>query len=126
LGGATQVVDLVGSTLFATGTVNIEGLEIFDVSDPTDIRRLGGITSPGAQFTQVDAVGSLAFFTGGTNGLLSIDVSDPVNPTILDQISIPGLNGSATDVEVLGAVAFVSTTADGSGGLVAFDVSNPS
>jgi hypothetical protein len=93
------------------------GLQIFDVSDPAGVTRLGGYdTSSGGGEVQV--VGNLAYVADHAGGLKTFDVSDPATVVPLDGFAT--LN--ACDVQVVGHTAYV---ADDKGGLKIFDVSDP-
>jgi len=88
---------------------------IFDVTNPANPLRVGGVQSSG--FATV-FVGSLAYVaTGG--GLAIYDLANPVAPTLLGSIDTTDF---AAAVAVSGNYAFV---ADYSGGLRVIDISNP-
>jgi hypothetical protein len=79
-------------------------LHILDVSDPASPRFLGKITSPYLSFS-FHVEGELVYLVGGLYGLWSetnegrwqiIDVSDPANPQLLQDVSLPGAGMSIT------------------------------
>jgi len=112
-GGAARDVEVVGNLAFlARGP---SGLEIFDVSDPANPARVGGLDTSGFVM-DVEVVGNLAFVADGTAGLLVIDVSDPANP-----IRVGGFDtiDRATDVEINGERIYL---ADGARGLVILEI----
>ena len=96
----------------------INGLWIIDVADPSNPTMLGFIASTGWN-VQVDD--GLAYLAAGAAGLRIIDVSDPAAPVELSVFDTPSF---ATDVDVVGGVAYVADSSYNSG-LRVIDVSNP-
>lgn len=84
-----------------------EGLEIVDISDPSAIRRLGGIDTWDALDVAVE--GSYAYVADGDNGLRVIDISDPARPQIVGGNSL----FYASAVLVNGNRVFVTAGKDG-------------
>lgn len=71
------------------------GLEIFDVSDPSCPKRLSIIKFPpyyGLTFDmwQVRLEGNIAMVSNTRNGLFALDVSNPLKPEILDRMTLDG------------------------------------
>ncbi|MCK4614708.1 MAG: hypothetical protein KAU14_07885, partial [Thermoplasmata archaeon] len=98
---------------------HIQGLSIFDVSDPSNPKRIGSILTNGSA-GGVAVSGDYAYVGDSVNRLLVVDVSDPENPTLEGSCDT---NGSACDVVVSGGYAYV---ADYKNGLVIVDISDPS
>lgn len=104
--------------LFVTG----RGLQIFDITDPTDLMRLAWDDVGGQMRNTQDVFVSdtTAFVAAGSDGFWSVDVSDPADPQALDSIDIYGIEQR---VVVQGDIAYVSALG---GGLSVVDVSDPS
>src|SRR6266536_3440193 len=96
------------------------GLQIIDVSDPTQPHWLAGYDNKGVALN-VAVAGSIAYVADGYGpGLRVIDVTDPTKPRLL---ATDGTGGAVRAVVVLGDMAY---TAGGFGsGLSIFDVSRP-
>ncbi|MHA1475484.1 MAG: LVIVD repeat-containing protein [Promethearchaeota archaeon] len=99
-----------------------DGLEILDVSDPSDIQELGQIHNDvGSLYPRKVFVSeNIAYLAVNYNGLKLIDVSDPNNPTV---IGLYENNCSILDVIVSEDVAFVAA---GGNGVEILNISNPS
>jgi len=124
-GGSAQAqgVAVAGSHAYVTGwhqgeTNWINGLQVINVTDPTNPMRVGGYDSS-ANTVGVAVIGNHTYLAGGEAGLQVIDVSNPANP-----LRVGGYNtgGWAEGVAVAGGHACVS---DGGAGLQVLDVSNP-
>ncbi|GAB4279023.1 MAG: hypothetical protein Kow0056_11860 [Coriobacteriia bacterium] len=76
-------------------------------------------TEGAATASAVTVSGDVAYLAAGSNGVQSVDLSDPARPVLLDTLDTPG---SVRRVSVDGDVAFV---ADGSSGLRLIDVTDP-
>jgi hypothetical protein len=79
-----------------------------------------GTYSGGYEFWDVRVQGDIAYVAAGADGLLTLNVSDPASPVLLDQY-----NAGVTfcrKLDVQGHLAFV---ADYGGGIRVFDVSDP-
>ena len=114
-GGLYRDVAYDGEYLYAT---HVQGLSIFDVSDPSNPEEIGFIHTTGAA-RGVVVSGVYTYVADGSNGLVIVNISDPVNPTIkghYDTVS------SAQGVTVSGGYAYV---ADSGNGLVIIDISDP-
>ena len=115
-GGSYKDVDFDGEYLYAA---HIQGLSIFDVSDPSEPERVGFLHTSGyAQGVAVE--GDYAYVADSTNGLIVVDVTDKTNPQ-----RTGGWNTSdvSLDVAVVGEHAYI---ADGNNGLVVVDITNKS
>ena len=95
-----------------------EGLQIIDVSDPTDPQETGSFDTPGTAYG-VFVSGDYAYVADFQSGLRIIDISDPENPDEVGSFDTPG---RAYAVYVVDDHAYV---ADGTSGLRIIDVSNP-
>jgi len=94
------------------------GLQVVDVSNPSEPVLLGSYDTPG--FAKgVTVSGNVVYVADGDGGLETLDVSNPAKPLLLGSIKT---GGDATKVELSGNVAFV---ADGPGGVQLIDVSDP-
>jgi len=113
-----------GNDLFVSGeraytSDGSSGLQIVDISDPTNPTFLGNYdTSDLAEGVFVK--GDYAYVAEYFNGLRVIDVSDPANPSAVGSYNTPE---RAYAVEIKGELAYV---ADGSSGLQIIDISTPS
>lgn len=111
---------MAGHNVYVT---SYAGLEIFDISNPTNCVPVGTYTSP-FEAGPVTVEGSYAYvgdsgaYAGDSGGLSIIDVSDPTNCVRLGRCAAKNPQG----VKVAGHHAFV---ADGYGGLLVIDVQDP-
>jgi len=63
----------------------IAGLVILNVSDPYSPTAVGTYTAPsGRSFTSLDMIGDTIYVGAGNYGILSMDVSTPSSPTLID------------------------------------------
>ena len=77
-----QEVVVVGERAYA---VSDWGLEIFDLTRPTQLSRIGEIVTPGnAQGIAVDS--GLAYVADGAEGVHLIDVSEPTSPRLIKTV----------------------------------------
>ena len=65
------------------------GLQVIDISDPTNSTLAGNYDTPGTAFG-VAVSGDHAFVADFTFGLLVIDISDPTNPMLVGTYNTPG------------------------------------
>ncbi len=125
LSTTVAVADLAVSGGFAYLASDNDGLQIVDVSNPTNAILVGGYkyggTSPGSRPAAfgVAVSGNLIYLAYGTAGLLVLDASNPTNCVLLGRYDTPD---RAVKVAVTGSFAFV---ADVSGGLQMINVTNP-
>ena len=92
-------------------------LEIFDMADPLHPVHLGTLATSGSVRDLV-VVGNVAYLAEGDSGLLTVDVTDPMSPSVLAGWS----SADGQDVEVEGTTAYLLT--DDS--FFTIDVSDPS
>ena len=94
------------------------GLQVIDISDPTNLVLAGSYDTP-HEASGVAVSGDHAFVADADSGLQVIDISDPTNPVLAGSYDTPG---QAQSVAVSGDHAFV---ADGTSGLQVIDISDP-
>ncbi|MGR3310440.1 MAG: SBBP repeat-containing protein, partial [Candidatus Brocadiales bacterium] len=94
-----------------------KGLQIIDVSDPTDPKHLGSYDTP-KEARDVQVLGNVAYVVDGEKVQI-IDVSDPTNPRQLDKF---GTEVYSESISVSGGIAYV---ADLRNGLQIVNVSDP-
>lgn len=112
---ATYEVFVADDLLYvANGTA---GLRVFDISDPEASEEVGQYDDVNAR--DVEVVGTTAFVAANGGRLLALDVTDPANIVLRDDIHTAG---PSRRVIISDGVAFVSETVEGVG---AYDVSNP-
>jgi len=100
-----------------------QGLRVVNVNSPASPQLIGGYnTSPNGtppevpQDITLSDDGNIAYLAGWQAGLLAIDVSDPTEPTLADQVSTtPGL--AYYESEVVGNLVYAT---EGKGGLRKF------
>ena len=92
-GGVAYVADMYDSAL-----------ETYDLTDPTQIQRLGSAATPGPPWA-VDLDGSRAILVDDYAGIAVFDVSDPANPT---ELGSSWLEDVGYDVESFGDLALVA------------------
>lgn len=102
-GRATDVALLGDHAFVADGPYSGTGLRVIDVSDPTSPVEIGALASPG-QARRITVAGVHAYLADGPGGLRVIDVGDPTAPVEVGSFSAI----YATDVEVVGTLAFVA------------------
>ncbi|MGA1790078.1 MAG: SBBP repeat-containing protein [bacterium] len=97
------------------------GLQIVDVSDPSQPKLVGGCDTPGDTLG-VYVKGNYAYVTDGSvGGLRIIDISDPTNPVFTGWYDTPGTT-TARRLEVVDNLVYVP---DGASGLQIINVSDP-
>ena len=71
------------------------GLQVVDISDPANLSVAASYstTQPAVGVTIAPDAGHVVVTTGvsGSGTVLTLDISDPTNPTLSDQASLPGL-----------------------------------
>jgi hypothetical protein len=97
----------------------LDGMEIFDVSDPGSVTKLGSLDLLSST-NAITVVDSIAYLSAWRSGVDIIDVSDPTNPIMLGNSSTPG---QVLDTQVANGMAY---TAAYRGGLQIIDISSPS
>jgi hypothetical protein len=114
LGGHEGGVQVVGPRAYVTTLV---GLQIVDVSSPTDPTVLGGLGTPG--YALDVAVVEPYAYVGDYGSILAVDVSNPTTPVIVG--STPS-QGVTENIVIAGDHAYVAA---GEGGLEIVDISVP-
>ncbi|GEM_PF-1558433 len=116
-------VSVVGRYAYVVDFRN--GLEIVDISVPSD-PQLVGMESDPAYFNEgVSVAGNYAYVAADSDGLDVIDISVPSAPVRVCQYSYPAL---FTNVTVAGSYLYATVIRDYNqgGGLLVFDISTPS
>lgn len=113
---AATFLTLNGATLYLSDRNN---LQIFDVSIPQSPQKLSELPAI-TEFEHVLVFDGVAYIAGYYNGLFTVDVSDPENPTIMKNSG--GVGGALWAVEKYGTYIF--TGGEGSG-LKVYDVEDP-
>jgi hypothetical protein len=94
------------------------GLQVIDISDPTNPSLAGTYDTPGNAFG-VTIAGDYAYVADWISGLQVIDISDPTNPFLAGSYNT---SGHAFEVAIAGDYAYV---ADYGSGLRVVDISDP-
>ncbi|MCY2932016.1 MAG: peptidylprolyl isomerase [Planctomycetota bacterium] len=126
--GTSYATVVDGNTLYeADGAL---GLRIYDISDPQAPVFLGSYGTLG-QLRDLKLIhrtisGSdhtIALLADIYSGIISVDVTDPTDPAVLDTVTLNSSGGEyAVALAVAGNVAYV---AEYGGGLVAYDITDP-
>jgi hypothetical protein len=121
----TDDLTIRGDYLYAVGpsysegsTSVLQGLRIFDISNPVGPVLKGSLFVPGT-LRAIEVSENTAYVANDISGLRTIDISNPAAPKLLGTYDTPG---RAVGVTVAGNRVYV---ADLDGGLLIFDVSNP-
>ena len=118
-GNAIKVA-ISGDYAFVVHAGPNSGLQVIDISDPTNPTILGSYASTLYSNAEGIAVsGDYAFVANQGRGFLVIDISNPTNPTLIDLYNTPG---RARDVAVAGDYAII---ADESIFISIVDISDP-
>jgi len=112
-GGAYRDVTHDGEYLYVA---HVQGLSIFDVSDPANPEKIGSVPTAG-DAEGVAVAGDYAYVADGDNGLVIIDITDKTDP---QQVGHYDTAGWANGVVVAGDYAYV---ADNTNGLVIVNIS---
>jgi len=124
---AERLVSVVIRGSIAYCAAQINGLSVFDVSNPTDMHRLGGFhpewpyqaKSVAVDGSHAYVVEERVFLSRGVGRLEIVDISDPHNPTFVSRVELPSqVNG----VMVHEGVAYVAGMESG---IYAIDVADP-
>jgi len=114
-----------GSKLDVSGNYAYVGedknLHIVDISDPTHPTAVGTWTMPEGSVSSIAVRDTIVFAVEYHWGLWAIDVSDPINPVVLDSIR-GDHDPNANDVKLLGDYAYLSTRYEG---FRVIDISDP-
>jgi hypothetical protein len=114
--GPVDLVRAQGQFLYAVAS---KELTIFDISNPSAPKRLGGYTLP-QQVWGFRVAGDRAYVADGHAGIAILDISAPATPRLISIFKTPG---QAKNVSVLGNRAFV---ANHNSGVDVIDISDPS
>jgi hypothetical protein len=115
--GECHRVTLNGSYAYLIGPTC--GLQIVDLSDPSNPLKVGECQTPG-EGKDIAVFGNYAYVADGTARVQVVDISNPQSPAVIGGVNIPDC---ASGIKVRGQFAFV---AHGSAGLYILDLSNPS
>lgn len=116
-GGRTFGLEVRGDTVYAA--LGNAGLEIYDCRDGLNPKLLSSL--PGLNLRSLELDGNYLFATDAAVGLVSIDVSDPVSPSVAKSLKLSGQHyGLALDT--LNDNVWVCSF---DGGLHVVDVANP-
>ncbi len=99
------------------------GLEVFDIADPTQPAAIGSLDLPvGASETAVS--GDLLFVANGRDGLTVVDVQEPSQPEVTGSCDLPGF---ARGVACRWPFAYIAASGmiDDPGGIYVLDISEP-
>jgi len=94
------------------------GLQVIDVSAPNSPVLLGSYSPPGAEFWDVEMVGSKAYVADASEGFRVIDLSNPANPV---QVGSYYTSGSAFGVAIDDMKAYVANAT----GIRVLDLEDP-
>jgi hypothetical protein len=117
--GTAPYLDVFVQGNYAYCVTGRAGLEIFDISSPSNPIKTGRCDTPGYAI-DVFVSNNVAYVADDEKGVQIIDVSNPAAPT---QVGNYQTTGTANDVFVSGNYAYV---ADNGSGLLVLDVSIPS
>lgn len=107
---------VAGDHLYVADGTN--GLQVLDIRDPANLKRIGGHATINAALA-VKVAGGRAYVATGKGGLLMFDVSDPAEPRLIGSHAAKSFTA---DVAVVGGHAYL---ADAYAGLEVVDVSDP-
>lgn len=114
-----NAIAITGDRVYVGGSGPGVDLSIFDVVTPSGTVLLGSFEDPNTSSTNdvydiaVQTAGSrlkpdlFAYLAKGSEGIISVDVTDPVNPTAVDTVAAP-TNAEADLVEAVGPYVAVA------------------
>lgn len=116
-GVSIEGIDAVGKYVYVAA--HDQGVLVLERKDGglDEIARLGGIQNA----WDVAAVGPVLYVANGKAGLVSVDISDPSNPSLLGRVSFDG-NSQSLSVDTTTNTAWVAAGVEG---VVAVDVREP-
>ena len=117
--GTTQAaydVEVTGDRAYVADYRN--GLEVYNVADPSAPVLVGTYETWGAQDVEIFGNGETVALGLGTNGVAFVSVADPADPVLLSEFDTPDFAG---DVEIAGNRAYV---ADDASGVLVLDISD--
>ena len=113
---ATFAIVIRGSTALIARD---RGVDVLDVGDPDQPRTLGSLGLRAPVYDALWWSDSLAFVAAGSQGVVSVDLTDPQEPRVIDRVETAG---SSRRLARCGDILFV---ADELGGLLIIDASRP-
>ncbi|NQU75501.1 MAG: peptidylprolyl isomerase [Planctomycetes bacterium] len=116
--GATEYSsDVVGNLVYlACGNA---GIEVYDATDPAQPLLLGSYNTAG-EARNIKVVGDYAFVSDTFNGLVTLNVSNPADITLISTTPVGG--SAALGLDARDGLLYVASYADG---LNVYDISNP-
>ncbi|MDP3973351.1 MAG: hypothetical protein Q8P92_00815 [Candidatus Daviesbacteria bacterium] len=108
----------VSGTCSSTTNTGCE-LQIYDISNPTSTRFVGGADTSGGSITSVFIAGKFAYIGDGNGNFRIYDVSNPTSPL---QLSSTAVGSAINSVFVSGRYTYLGDTGDT---LRIYDISNP-
>jgi len=119
--GVSHAVAQDGRLYLACG---YSGLQIIDASDPGTMHQIGVFDEMPANW--VSTKGDFVYLLSMTTqyyALIVLDLNDPVNPTLVNQITLPG---RGVWIEIDGNSAFIQCAADvGAATILTYDITEP-
>lgn len=97
---------------------NRNNLRIVNINNPRKIEEVS-VLDVGAEIKDMDVLGDRAYLATGVQGMVVVDISDPVQPVILNTFDTSGV---VQDVAVDGGV--LAYLADGTNGLLVLDITD--
>ncbi|MBN1617773.1 hypothetical protein JW887_00320 [Candidatus Dojkabacteria bacterium] len=123
MNGSWSAIALVGDYVLVGSDISSSELMVLDISDESNIILAGTLDLPGNQnVTDLSVKGNIAYASLLSGNLLSINVSDLNNISVIQTLSLSG--ASLNNVYVTGELAFIGSN-DGTSQLFIIDVSNP-
>ncbi len=121
-GNGGKWFDIVGSHIYLAKDWSSDEFEIYDVSNPANIRNIGGYATGTMDFRNIKVSGKYAYSASYSNsawhkGLMRFDISDPKNVTYVTNYQDDYVVG----FDIVGDVAYTINTA---GTLRALDISS--
>jgi len=113
--GAASVT-VSGNRAYVAG--ELEGVQVFDITDPASLSLIGSVEMPG-RARGLDVSGDHAYVGCDFEGLQVVNIADPTNPTLAGSLDTPGRAGA---VIVSGDHAYV---ANGESGLQVINIADP-
>jgi len=124
-----NVATISGGFLFAGVSRDTwSELSIVDISDPTHPKRVAGYPNEAVGFTAIAVAGTRAFIGKHQPARVEVlDISNPAEPRRVSMIQVtPNDQVAPTDLALHGNHLIIATESVPAGGLLLFDVSDPS
>lgn len=128
VGGTTYDVELYGGNVIVATDTNIRILRLSSTGGGiADISTALPNSLTGYEFWDVRVQGDVAYIAGGSDGLITVDVSDPANPVVLDTHAI-GTDPFYRKLDIQGNRAYVANYYLDSfwRGVLIYDITDPS